>query len=329
MSDATTDTVFDHVILTRFSVRFGDAPPPADDWLLYRWAFFRDALAASVSRQTSRAFQWLVFFDAETPDWLREEIELLCPGLFTPVFVASWSSRVAQEETARVTSAPYLITTRVDSDDALARQFVADIHSTFDRQESLYVNLLCGVQVERTGELYRYDEPSGAFISYIEKREDASPPRTVFFSLSHASSRDFAGILNVVGPPRWMQVIHGSNIANCVRGLRVRPEPIQADFDMDLPFDRAIGTADYLRQRSRSVLDLLRLWAVHPHFAKEFLRARRLRRAGTQLLPQRTAVASGAPVRQAPRIVRPLLAVLRRREFSRRLARNSHGPVED
>jgi len=317
------NAIFDHILLTRFNVRFVGCEPPEDDWLRYRWGFFRDALASSVERQTVRRFQWLVFFDIDTPTWLRQEIDVLSEGLFTARFVASWSTRVAQHAVAEISSSPYLITTRIDSDDAIATQFIADIQSHFDRQASLYVNLMCGVQVERTGELYRYDEPSGPFISYIERRVGVEPPRTVFYSLRHGVSRTFADVLNVVGPPRWMQVIHGSNLANGVRGVRVRPEAFEGDFDLDLPFDRSVSGARYWRERTRSIFDLARLWLLYPFYAREFLTARRLRRAGTQVLPQ--SASTPDPARRPEwvrRIGGPPRRALRRLDAAWRLRRN-------
>jgi hypothetical protein len=321
---APTGADFDHVILTRFSVRFPGSPPVVDDdWLFYRWAFFCDALAASVARQTVRLFEWLVFFDVETPTWLREAIDALSPGLFTPVFVSSWSPLIAQQAVAEVSSSPYLITTRIDSDDAIARQFVADVQSHFAHQESLYINLLCGVQVERTGEVYRYDEPSNPFISYVEKRAPSELPRTVFFTLRHSDCRWYADLLNVVGPPRWMQIIHGSNIANCVRGPRARPETFEADFDLDLPFDREVSAGRYRRERARSIVDLLSLWALHPHYAREWAVARILRLSGTQV--RRRQGEPRPPGTIGGRVPRPVVAVvesLRAREASRRTRRN-------
>ncbi|MEV4666443.1 glycosyltransferase [Microbacterium sp. LWO12-1.2] len=315
---------FDHVILTRFSVRFPGSPPVVDDdWLFYRWAFFCDALASSVARQTVRTFQWLVFFDVETPAWLREEIDALSPGLFTPVYVSSWSSLIAQQAVAEVASAPYLITTRIDSDDAIARQFVADVQSHFDHQESLYINLLCGIQVERTGEVYRYDEPSNPFISYVEKRVEHGLPRTVFYSLRHVMSRANADVLNVVGAPRWMQIIHGSNIANSVRGVRVRPERYEADFDLELAFSRTVSGTRYLRERIRSILDLARLWIMYPHYVREFRYARRLYLAGTTVLPREDIDPNYTPSAfwRIPGS-RPLFNLIRKIETARRLRRN-------
>lgn len=312
---------FDHVVLTRFSVRFEGWPPPTDDWLEYRWVFFRDALASSAARQTVRDFHWLVFFDIDTPDWLRDEIDSLSEGLFSPRYVSEWSVEVARRSVAEITDAPYLITTRVDSDDALATRFIADIQSHFDRQTSLYVNLMCGVQIARSGELYRYDEPSNPFISYIEKRNEFLPPRTVFFDLAHGHSRRHGDILNVVGPPRWMQIVHGTNLANGVRGLRARPEPFEADFDLELAFDRSVSTRRYRRERARSAFDLVVFWALHPRYALERAETRRLRRAGTVVLPRRASRSGPAAPPWLVALVRPLGSALRRADNVRRQRR--------
>jgi hypothetical protein len=198
------------------------------------------------------------------------------------------------------------------------------VQARFDRQESLYVNLLCGVQVERTGEVYRYDEPSNPFISFIERRTAGELPRTAYFDLRHGRSRRHADLLNVVGPPRWMQIIHGSNIANGVRGLRARPEPFEADFDLDLPFDRRVPEARYRRERARSVVDLARYWMLHPAYAREHAVTRRLRRAGTQVLPQQLGPDELEGDRPGPvrRLARPVVRGLRRLDAAIRRRRN-------
>lgn len=286
MTSPTQPREFDHVVLTRFSVRFDGWSAPTDEWLRYRWAFFCDALVSSLSNQTVHDFQWLVFFDTDTPSWLREQIDAVSPGLFEPRFVPSWAGGVAREAVAAVTSAPYLITTRIDSDDAVAVDFIADIQACFEHQQALFVNFLCGIQIDRTGAVYRYNEPSNPFISYIEERVEGQLPGTVFLTLSHAGTRHLAETLNIVGPPRWVQIIHGTNVANGVRGLRVRPQPYEADFQFELHFDRSVETARYMRERGQSMFSRLRLWALYPQFLSEYRLTRRLAAQGTQLLPQ-------------------------------------------
>ena len=278
--------LFDHVILTRYSVRMFGTTDFTDDWLAYRWGFFRDALAASLSRQTVSSFTWLVFFDAASPDWLRDLVDEASPGLFTPIWHdGSWGQEAIQQAVESVASRPYLITTRVDSDDAVSRVFVEDIQERFAEQESMYVNLMHGVQVDRSGRLFNAHFTENGFISYIERRVAKEPPRTVFWCMAHEESSSFAPVLNVVGPPRWMQVIHGSNVANSVRGLRARPDHVAPDFDVDLPFTARLGPGRFLGEWLASVGRLVRLWVRHPTFALVYWRAQRLRLKGTTTVP--------------------------------------------
>lgn len=165
-----------------------------------------------------------MFFDADSPDWLRDLIAETSPGLFTPVWTkGSWGHEPVLRAVEEVATRPHLITTRIDSDDAVSRFFVEDVQSRFDEQESMYVNLMHGVQVDRSAQLFHARFVENAFISYIERRVADAPPRTVFQCMAHEESSGFAPVLNVVGPVRWMQVIHGGNVANSVRGLRAHP----------------------------------------------------------------------------------------------------------
>lgn len=280
---------FDHVILTRFSVRFvADQLPPTNEWLQFRWAFFRDACASSLANQTSDRFTWLVFFDESSPQWLREEVAEQARGLFRPVWLdETWSLAAVQRAVESLATAEYLITTRLDSDDAVARDFVADIQSAFDEQGALYVNFLNGVQVSRTGEVFRYRAPSNAFISFIERREPGQSPRTVFQHPQHGRSREHAPLLNLVGPPRWMQVVHDANLMNSVRGTRLRPEVVNGEFELDLPYTREVGRSQLLREYARSLGRLWGTWLRQPWLFRQYASAAMLQTRGTRLLNQK------------------------------------------
>lgn len=89
--------------------------------------------------------------------------------------------------------APYLITTRIDSDDAMAVDFMAAVQAQFGRQERLFVNFTRGVQIDRTGAVYRSDVLSNPFVSLIERRDHTRPPDTVISWRSGGSERGCPG----------------------------------------------------------------------------------------------------------------------------------------
>jgi hypothetical protein len=125
------EPAFDHVLLTRFSaVMAPEAEPAGEEWLRYRLAFFDQVTYASVVSQTTRDFQWLVLFDDRCSAEFRADIEYLAEDVFTPVWTHETFRRDSfAEPVAAVTHAPYLITTRIDSDDAMAVDFMETVQA--------------------------------------------------------------------------------------------------------------------------------------------------------------------------------------------------------
>jgi hypothetical protein len=276
--------LFRHVILTRFSVRFtAEQPPPEDDWLRYRFGFFEQAAAASVRTQTTRPDHWLVFCDADSPDWLREQLPALGAGLFKVVWLEEpWGHAPLRRAVAEVADRPYLITTRFDSDDALGKRFVSLVQSQFAGQGQMYVNLLRGLQVDRSGQVFRCDYWQNAFISLIERLD--GQPRTVFQSFHHPSSRKLAPVRNVVTDPAWVQVIHGGNLANLILGPRVSPELVRETVDMELDYDTETHGARLAAQWLASWPRLAAHCARHPGLARTYLEGQRFLHRGTTTL---------------------------------------------
>jgi hypothetical protein len=281
----------DHVVLTRFSAVHVDGQPPMPaDLLSYRLGFFRDACVPSVRAQTERDFRWLVFLDDRCPDDFREEIEELGHDLFEPVWGHRlfWSG-VASDAVAERSQAPYLVTTRFDSDDALARDFVATVQAHCRGRNGVFVNLTRGLQVDRSGAVYRYDHRSNPFLSYVERRVPGRPPYTVYGPRGHSSVREHGAVLEVKAPPMWLQVIHDGNLSNDVRGTRVDPRIVRERFELDLPYDEDVRGLRPLRALAVQQVAVWRLRARRHELAREWVETRLTRLRGTYLRPRRSA----------------------------------------
>ena len=59
------------------------------------------------------------------------------------------------------------------------------------------------------------------------------------------------------------QVLHGTNLANIVNGVRVHPRVVAERFELHLGYDAAPGRVGLLRGRARQLGRLARLWAAH------------------------------------------------------------------
>lgn len=205
---------FCHLILTRFNVKLGfdDTRIVDPAWLEGRLALFEQFCLPSVMAQTEQGFRWLVFLDEGTPPAVRKRVATLAEDGFITCYVAAFRKELRDHVARHIDpGASHLITTRLDADDALARTFVARVQARFRGQEREAVNLTDGMILGRD-RLYEARRPAGAFISLIERRDGF---RTVQY-LRHAEWPRVAPVDEVSGPPAWLQVVHGTNVANRV-----------------------------------------------------------------------------------------------------------------
>lgn len=224
--------------MTRFNVRVeeGAFEPPPESWLRKRIEHFERFTAASMAAQTVQPDAWLLFCDASSPDWLVARLEQvarvqLVEGAFGPDVAAG---AVAGEDLP-------LITTRLDNDDAVARDYVEAIQR--EAPADGFVNFVHGVQlVDRR--LYQRSDPSNAFISRAER----SSAETVF-ALPHRSIVERHPVRQVKSEPMWLQLIHGGNVANAARGIRTSAATlerfaVQAEAtDEGMRLDRVVSAA--------------------------------------------------------------------------------------
>ncbi len=243
---------FTHFVLTRFNVRnFYHKSEPTDEWLRERLRLFRIFCLPSLASQTCRSFTWLVFFDSQTPIWMRREIDELADGIFEPVFVegAFDNDFLASYMADRVTSR-YLITTRVDNDDAVASDFVETIQSSFECQRLEFVNLVNGAQYARR-RVYLRPYTKNPFMSLVE-RVDETLPRTIYVD-HHYRIETQGPIRNVrTAHPMWLQVIHEGNVLNEVVGLRTRASRVAPHFGCQITVEDT--TAGLVLERSTGAI---------------------------------------------------------------------------
>jgi hypothetical protein len=219
--------IMDHVIITRFNL-----PTPGreqgirsrEGWLRNRVELFETYCEPSVERQTEQNFSWLIYFDPDSPDWLKDWLRDR-HHRFTPVFRASVSHSELIEDLRRISgeSGSILATTNLDNDDGLAPDFVARVQSAVVGTGRQAVYLTRGVIMHGTG-LYLHTDRLNAFCSVTESWED---PVTAWADWHNLLGRSMP-VVQQSGAPAWLQVVHGSNVSNRVHGRRVHPRNVAA-----------------------------------------------------------------------------------------------------
>lgn len=217
---------FTHIITTSFNVPSVSWKQTRDgkntltnEWFMDRIDIFDKYCLPSFKNQTNKNFWWIVFFDVNTPEFYKErikEIEKEFPT-FRPYFVNDLEEKklkfpeIIPEYTA---GSSYLITTDVDNDDMLHREYVDTIHRLFQPVNNLVIDLRRGLQLTRTSGneafITEYYSVANPFVSLVESVQDF---KTVTHHFHH-QYRDFKDIAIFDEKPLYIQFIHQNNLAN-------------------------------------------------------------------------------------------------------------------
>jgi hypothetical protein len=215
-----------HVVITRFSVRLSAAtPPPSNEWIESRFPLLEAYCLPSLIQQTRRDFTWLLLVDRTTPDWATERlreyaatapfpVEVLAFAPEEPGALGEYVGSLAPVETEM------LITSRIDSDDAVSLDYIERTRLVADSVPPgtcLAIVFTQGYELDH-GRLYWRPFPRSPFASLCEPM--TAHPHTVM-DAEHEEIDTLAPVREERGAPSWIQVIHGDNVLNRVRGVRV------------------------------------------------------------------------------------------------------------
>jgi hypothetical protein len=232
-------TITSHILLTRFNVRVrarwsrAGADPA---WLANRFDLFERYCLPTVRSQTATDFRWLIYFDASTSEEHLDRARAALRGIEQASIVLidafdreAWLPPILE---AISPGAERVITTRLDNDDALHPDFLRTIQrAAQSASRPMFLNLTRGYTL-RDNRLYEVRDRSNAFLSLVESNADIE---TVWVK-PHTEATSFAPVQQVDAPPSWLQVIHGANVSNRVRGKRV---PSRRLHEFGLPVDGA------------------------------------------------------------------------------------------
>lgn len=256
-----------HVILTRFNLPSAGVQTiirEREGWLRERVELFERYCVPSVKAQTTRNFSWIVYYDPASPAWLRDQISVHANvGTFIPVFRESASTDEILRDIRRVSesNANDLLTTNLDNDDAIAVNFIAQVQAAQTTASTVAIYLENGL-IRRGSRLYTHRYRRNAFNSVRTPWED---PVATCWSEWHTHFDNRMPVVEVKGPAAWMQVVHGMNVSNRVKGRLVSPGPFREQFgplldgvadptEIDLASELALRRIRRVRDFSRGMV---------------------------------------------------------------------------
>lgn len=212
-----------HFIITPFYVRRDlhrkiGTELPTGSWLEHRLQLFEEYCLPSVVAQSDQNFEWFIYFDDATPGQYLERMRVLTaryPNISIKLCAFWESPTIISHVVAALDSATkWIITSRLDNDDALRQDFVSRLHFAAEERRE-FLNFPSGI-VLYARKSYRYRHLSNAFLSFVEPSQN---PRTAF-SLAHEEAKEVAPVRQLDEAPAFLQVVHGQNYSNKPRGTR-------------------------------------------------------------------------------------------------------------
>lgn len=215
-----------HFIATRFNLKNADWKENksgnlvlTDEWLEHRFNLFENYCFPSVVNQSNQNFTWCIFFDIDTPQNFKEKIFTLVKDTSNviPLFIDGMRDlNVSFKNYIRENidnTDLYIITTRIDNDDIIHKDFVDTIQSLYRPADLAVIDLTNGYQVSIDviePEIRLYTHPFNAFISVIEL---AKTFETVFAKM-HYGWKSEKNIISYRKKRLWMELSHQENYVN-------------------------------------------------------------------------------------------------------------------
>lgn len=226
--------MFQHYLITRFNYGWLDNAKKSrtgtsvntSHWLDERVQLFETFCLPSVAQQTCQDFTWVMQFDPQTP---KEVLDRCATGP---------NVRIIQEPILDYfrhlkVKTPFLMTSRLDNDDALHQDYIQTVQARFDGRTQLIDTR--GIQFDRSRNRVHTDgrrKPNSPFLTLIEKMDGT--PKTVHH-VEHAKMRRHFPAIRL-RRRLWCQVVHENNLLNRIRGRRIWwpdltgfPEVLQMD----------------------------------------------------------------------------------------------------
>ena len=261
---------FTHYVLTKFNIvaswykdcaeqeggRHTTKMFHTPEWLNERIRLFEAYCLPSVVNQTA-SFVWLVEFNSKSDQMLLDRIEKWkkqCPFL-VPLFVEPYADDaiVVRDYIAAHTSTDYLITTNLDSDDMIHRDFLAKVQQAFNHQDRKIIHYTSGLQyLEEDSLLFSWQNFGNHFYSYVEKM--TSHPTTCV-DIQHGTLSDYIEIGNHT-EPGWIEIVHKCNVYNHAFVLKPVLYNTKQNFNAHLKINKWQFIKEYIQLNKRRIISL-------------------------------------------------------------------------
>ena len=223
-----------HFILTRFNLKLwwkedkNHQSIQTKEWLEERFRLFETYTWPSIKAQTCQDFKWICLFDKDTPEIYKKRIQRLQQEYdsFLPYYCGEKETKLFQSYFRHLVyknadkSQNELLTTYLDNDDAIHKDFIKDIQT---RAKNLKFNTIISFQYgiqyyEEMNIAVRIPYKNNHFLTYYERLTEQIKTVWGFWHFSIFKYPHIAiELINNKHNPNWIETIHQGNIDNDVK----------------------------------------------------------------------------------------------------------------
>lgn len=220
------------VVLTRFGLG-----QRSEAFFRANMPFLEAALVPSIAAQTETRFSWIIMLDRQAPSWVVRQLEVwkdtipqLTFHLHDPFTTFNLMPELAGDLLCRGSKrGDYIVTVRVDADDALSTDYLATLRAEAERAAS-----------DGTGNSHAFISQAGAlllsrsmkFLRITKKNYSVVAAGSYYggsfvhcYSFPHTKMwRGFAGVLPVFmesAHPHWLRTLRPGSVHRSYRGLKI------------------------------------------------------------------------------------------------------------
>lgn len=223
-----------HFILTRFNLKLwwkedkNHQSIQTEEWLEERFRLFEKYTLPSLKAQTCQNFKWICLFDKDTPTRFKERILQYQQDLdtFLPYYCGEKETKLFQSYFRHLVyknadqSQESLLTTYLDNDDALHKDFVKEVQlKAKELKYNTIISYQYGIQYyEEMNISVRIPYKNNHFLTYYERLTEHLKTIWGFWHFSIFSYPHLAiELINNKHNPIWIETIHQGNIDNDVK----------------------------------------------------------------------------------------------------------------
>ena len=173
--------MFIHFLITRFNIKISGSGPEkmtspfmTAQWLSQRLNLFLTYCVPSVLEQTNKNFIWLLYFDRDSPKFILDQITFLknqSPEVRI-LLVGDYNEMLGDiSSTIKSSQQPFAITSRLDNDDLISKDFIERVQNAFVPHHNTIINFNSGLEFSIWDKVMKKwnNRPHNQFISVFAK----------------------------------------------------------------------------------------------------------------------------------------------------------------